>query len=257
MRTQACRVPPSFKPRICDRRPPVEVKHAAEIAVGESARQRCKCHQDFCAVPVVNLSGTGHHPDSSTNGVSEMAKIEKLLEQAKGHLDPGEQVLAAIQGTYEAKLMGSDHVRTGILLATQTRVVFYAKKLGGYDLESFRYANISSFEQSKSMMGHSVSFFASGNRVAMKWISDQAAMQAFVNTVKEHLHGGGPQAMIPGTHVAQPVTAAAQPTPPAASSASPEEDIMGKIRQLGELHQAGILSDDEFASKKAELLARL
>ena len=47
-----------------------------------------------------------------------MAKIEKLLEQAKGHLDAGEQVLAAIQGTYETKIMRSDSVRTGILLAT-------------------------------------------------------------------------------------------------------------------------------------------
>src|SRR3954452_1224314 len=106
-----------------------------------------------------------------------MAKIEKLLEQAKDHLDSGEQVLAAIQGTYETKLMGADATRTGILLATQTRVVFYAKKLGGYDLESFAYGNISSFEQSKGMMGHSVSFFASGNKVAMKWIADKAGMQ--------------------------------------------------------------------------------
>ena len=182
-----------------------------------------------------------------------MAKIDKLLEPARGHLDPGEQVLAAIQGTYETKIMGSDSVRAGILLATQTRIVFYAKKLGGYDLESFAYGNISSFEQSKGMMGHSVSFFASGNKVHMKWISDQAAMQVFVSTVKANLHGA-PQATIPGTNVAQPPASANGATAPTASA---EGDIMGKIRQLGELHQAGILSDEEFSTKKAELLARL
>ena len=183
-----------------------------------------------------------------------MAKIDKLLEQAKGHLDAGEQVLAAIQGTYETKLMGSETIRTGILLATPTRVVFYAKKLGGYDLESFGYDRISSFEQSKSMMGHSISYFASGNKVSMKWISDKAAMETFVATVKTNLHGTR-QATIPGTHVAQPQTAPAAPPP--AAPASAEDDIMGTIRKLGELHQAGILSDEEFSTKKAELLARL
>ena len=59
-------------------------------------------------------------------------------------------MLAAVQGTYETKMMGSDTVRTGILLATPNRLVFYAKKLGGYDLESFGYDKVSSFEQSKS-----------------------------------------------------------------------------------------------------------
>jgi hypothetical protein len=178
-----------------------------------------------------------------------MAKIDKLLEQVKTHLDPGEQVVAAVQGSYEAKLMGSDTVRPGILLATQTRLVFYAKKLGGYDLESFGYDKVSSFEQSKSMMGHSVSFFASGNKVAMKWIADQAALQVFVTAVKANLHGA-PAGNIPGTYVPQPAAASS-------TSAVPDDDIMGKIRQLGELHEAGILTDTEFSSKKAELLARL
>lgn len=155
-----------------------------------------------------------------------MAKLEKLLEQAKGHLDPGEKVLAAIQGTYETKLMGSDRVRTGILLATQARVVFCAKKMGGYDLESFGYDKISSFEQSKNMMGHSVSFYASGNKVHMNWISDQAAMQVFVTTVKGNLHGAS-QAATKGAPLAQSQVTAAAPGDHA------PEDIMGKIRQLG------------------------
>ncbi|MGA4842244.1 DUF4429 domain-containing protein [Streptomyces sp. G45] len=34
-------------------------------------------------------------------------------------------------------------------------------------------------------------------------------------------------------------------------------DIAERIRHLGELHQAGLLTDDEFTSKKAELLAEL
>ncbi len=34
-------------------------------------------------------------------------------------------------------------------------------------------------------------------------------------------------------------------------------DIADRIRHLGELHGAGLLTDDEFSTKKAELLAEL
>ena len=77
----------------------------------------------------------------------KMGKADKLLEQAKPHLEPDEVVRAAVMGAYEAKVMGSDSVRNGVLIATDRRVVFYAKKLGGFDLESFPYRNISSFQQ--------------------------------------------------------------------------------------------------------------
>ena len=36
-----------------------------------------------------------------------------------------------------------------------------------------------------------------------------------------------------------------------------KEDIMGLLKQLGELKEAGILTEEEFSAKKAELLARL
>jgi hypothetical protein len=35
------------------------------------------------------------------------------------------------------------------------------------------------------------------------------------------------------------------------------DDILKALERLGDLHQKGILSDDEFKSKKAELLSRL
>lgn len=81
--------------------------------------------------------------------------------------------------------MGSDTVRTGIFLATDRRLVFYAKKMTGYDFESFPYASISSFEQSKNMMGYSFRFFASGNTVSMKCIKDGTAFRQFAKLVTE------------------------------------------------------------------------
>lgn len=181
-----------------------------------------------------------------------MAKVDKLLEQAAPHLDTGEHVLAAVQGNYEVSILGSDSVRSGVLLATERRIVFYAKKLGGYDLESFAYGNISSFEQSKNMMGHAVSFFASGNKVHMKWISDAAAMSQFVNVVKSQMNASAQQ----------PTSTSILPPPPPpltdnAESRGSSDDIMNKIGKLGELFAAGILTEDEFSTKKSELLSRI
>lgn len=177
-----------------------------------------------------------------------MAKIDKLLKQAKPHLEPNEEVLAAVQGGYEASMLGSETVRTGVLIATQNRVVFYAKKLGGYDLESFIYRNISSFEQGKNMMGHNVTFFASGNKAHMKWIGDLSAMQEFVSTVKGHMGANA---------VAEPPPPAPEPAAPTPTGNDDRASVIEAIKQLGELHASGILSDDEFSSKKSELLARL
>lgn len=49
--------------------------------------------------------------------------------------------------------------------------------------------------------------------------------------------------------------AAATPQPAAAAPAA--VDPMAQLRQLGELRDAGILTEEEFASKKAEILSRL
>jgi hypothetical protein len=167
-----------------------------------------------------------------------MAKADKLVEQAKAHLEPGEPLVAAVRGSYEVKLMGSDTVRAGVLIATDRRVVFYAKKLGGYDLESFPFGNISSFEQGKSMMGHNITFYASGNKVHVKWINTSPELGEFTARVKE--------AMNSKHIVASPSTTSTQSV-----------DIMGQLRQLGELRDAGVLTAEEFDTKKAELLARV
>lgn len=46
---------------------------------------------------------------------------------------------------------------------------------------------------------------------------------------------------------------AAPPAPVAAAPAAAEDPIE-KLKQLGELHQAGVLTDEEFAAAKAKVL---
>jgi len=172
-----------------------------------------------------------------------MGKADKLLEQAKRHLEPGEIVRAGVMGAYETKIMGSDSVRNGVLIATDRRVVFYAKKLGGFDLESFPFGNISSFEHGKSMMGHHVAFHASGNKVQVKWLQPPNEFATLLDVVKQAMNS---------KHVSP-----SRPDPAAPSGAVPPTDVMVLLRQLGELRDAGVVTNEEFEAKKAELLSRI
>jgi hypothetical protein len=47
----------------------------------------------------------------------------------------------------------------------------------------------------------------------------------------------------------------AQRNPAAALPISTSEDLYAKLEQLGDLHDSGVLTDDEFAAAKAKLLA--
>jgi hypothetical protein len=51
--------------------------------------------------------------------------------------------------------------------------------------------------------------------------------------------------------------AAAPPAAPAAAAPMKPEEIMATLEKLGDLKAKGILTEQEFAAKKAELLARL
>jgi hypothetical protein len=48
-----------------------------------------------------------------------------------------------------------------------------------------------------------------------------------------------------------------RPVAPATQMQAPDDDIIGKIERLAGLHAKGILTDEEFQAKKAELLGRL
>ncbi len=53
---------------------------------------------------------------------------------------------------------------------------------------------------------------------------------------------------------AQQVAPAAPPPPPP-PAAAPPVDMMDQLSKLGDLHERGILTDDEFAAQKAKILA--
>ena len=166
-----------------------------------------------------------------------MARIDRLLKKAEPHFDEGERALQTVLGVYETTLMGQDLVRTGILVATDQRLLFYAKKLMGYEFESYPYANISSIEMGKNLAGQHIAFFAIGNEVRLKWIRE-GDVRAFVDAVKAQMEN------------AKSGSAPGRSTEQAA-------DYVEQLERLGKLHKEGVLTADEFSAKKAEILARL
>ncbi|WP_292606072.1 SHOCT domain-containing protein [Nocardioides sp. REDSEA-S30_B4] len=72
----------------------------------------------------------------------------------------------------------------------------------------------------------------------------RAAIQRAANT---HHYSGA----MPG-QVQQPVQQQSTPVP---ATAAP--DFMAQLKQLGELRDAGVLTDEEFATKKADILSRM
>lgn len=155
-----------------------------------------------------------------------MARQDKYLEKLKEHLDHGEIVQCSVLGAYETSMKGGG-IRNGIFVATNKRLLFFSKKLAGYDMEVFPYSKISSIEMGKNSMGYYISFFTSGNKARMKWIKVDGVAE-LVRYVKERIGGG--------------------------SVSKNDDDITSQIQELAELMKQGLLTEEEFTAKKKQIL---
>lgn len=162
-----------------------------------------------------------------------MAGYNGNLKAVAEHLDEGENIIESCFGAYETKILGGDSVRNGVFLVTEKRVIFFGKKLMGYDMESFPLTKVSAIEMSKGLMGKSIAMKMSGNDAKMKWIQ-KGNPEGVVNYVRENM---GEKA--------------------APTAAPVADDIPTQIQKLASLKEAGILTEEEFATKKAELLAKM
>lgn len=153
------------------------------------------------------------------------------------HLQPGEQVVAWGEG-YIGQMLGKgkDAQHNGVLIVTATRAAFYRKGLLGEVLETIPLKAITSIER-KSFMGHrSIRLHTSHDALEFKSFKKDKE-QTLVDAIEEGRNNGSQTAPVP----AQPAG----------------DDTMAALAKLGELKAAGVLTEDEFSSKKAELLARL
>lgn len=152
-------------------------------------------------------------------------EIKKLPE----HLWDGESVLAMTTGAYGKGV--------GLVVMTDRRLLFVQDGFMSKTSEDFPYSKISSVSWGSGLAMGTITVFASGNKAEIKNVQKEDG-KSMVDALRERLADS-------------PATA------PAAPAAAPANDIMGQIKQLGELRDAGVLTAEEFDAKKTDLLRRL
>ncbi len=152
-------------------------------------------------------------------------EIKKLQE----HLHDGEVVEYIAQGTYATN--------QGIVVLTSTRMVFLFHGLMSQALEDFPYRSLSSVQSKAGLVTGELAVHASGNQAVISQIVKQD-LKHLADALRERIATSGQRSAVASLPPSQP-------------------DVMDQLRKLGELRDAGVVTQDEFDKKKADLLSRL
>ena len=147
------------------------------------------------------------------------------LEQ---YLNATERVLHMVQGRLEDK--------NGILVLTDERILFVFHGFINSRTEDFPLPVVSTISLNTGF-NSKIELHASGSKREIKNVMTADARR-LVDDAR--------------TRTGKQFERASVPT-----AAPANTDVMDQLAKLGDLHKAGILTDDEFSAKKAELLARL
>jgi Short C-terminal domain len=174
-------------------------------------------------------------------------------------LEPGEQVLVIVVGALRQAVVGTDRRLFVYKAGNQAGVMF------GRRAKSWDYADVANLRLDIGQKGgvltvvpvvpdeEILAYGASGHGTpqqspnAITFASKPGtAVAARVQALLE---------LVAAAHQAQPAVAPTSQPPPQA--ARPQPDPFEEIRKLGELRSAGLLTEEEFTAKKAQLLDRI
>jgi len=160
--------------------------------------------------------------------------VRKELRKLPEMLYEGEEVINLTQGQYEGN--------QGLVAVTHRRVRFIDEGMIRSHREDFPYERISSVQCKKSLMSGTLTIFASGNKAVIKNVIPKHQADSIAEVIRSRIAGGG--------HSGSPL-------PTQAASATLDDDPYEKLRKLGELREAGVLSEEEFAAQTAAILSKL
>jgi hypothetical protein len=164
--------------------------------------------------------------------IGSKREIKKLPE----YLWDGEHVDLITSGTYGAG--------TGIVVLTDRRLFFLKDGVMSKTSEDFPLSKISSVQWSSGMLMGKIIVFASGNKAEIVNVQKTDG-KAITDAVRARLTEGSQSSPGPGQ------------TAPAPANGEVKPDVYEQLTKLGELRNAGVLTDAEFEAKKAELLSRI
>ena len=142
--------------------------------------------------------------------------------------------------TIEALIGGVYNKGRGVLVASNKRLLFVDKGLvWGLKVEDFPYDKISSIQYSKGLLMGEITIFTSGNKATIEGTDKQYCAQ-FCEQVRARI-----------TKIS---SSAFQERPTSFEKPQEQDDLIDKLKRLGELKVQGILTDEEFSLAKQKLL---
>lgn len=157
-----------------------------------------------------------------------------IMKFKASHLNPGEKIIAWSIG-YIGEMMGKGDKtqHNGVLIVTAERVVFYRKGILGEILETIPLKRITSIER-KSVIGHrTIRIHASHDQLEFKTFEKDKELE-LINAIES---GRGLNKEI--------------------KPSSQNNNPLDLLKKLSELKDSGIITEEEFQKKKADLLSKI
>jgi hypothetical protein len=157
-----------------------------------------------------------------------------LIAAAGAVLERDEEVVDLTTGMMRLRRRGYEVVRRGTLFATDRRVILFAKKLRGRDVDEYAYGALTSVDHQKGLVFGDIELAAADQRA---WISQvpKDEVEGIVATIREYME-------LARGHAPTPIVA------------SPPVDVSTAIRKLAELRDDGVITEEQFETKKRLLI---
>jgi len=158
------------------------------------------------------------------------------LKKLQDHVWPTETVERMVTGTYGGGM--------GLLVMTDKRLIFLKEGMLSSTLEDFPFDKISSIQWSSGMLSGKITIFLSGNKGEITNV-EKADGKAIADNVRSRISSLGD------------TPASTSSTSESAPNSSADMSPLDLLQQLQQMHQAGVLTEEEFTRKKTEILDRM
>lgn len=123
-----------------------------------------------------------------------MASTARQLSLAKQHVETSETVYFSVSGGFELVRGAKRTFRTGVVMATEQRVIFYERNMVGSSMGSFPWESITSVEMSGN--GEAFTLRTEQGEVSVKWVH-QGDVNTFVDFVRKSSGPGALMSAVP------------------------------------------------------------
>jgi hypothetical protein len=168
------------------------------------------------------------------------------LRKLSKHLLTGERVRYLASGTVNR--------RQGLVALTDRRLLVLFHGMVPQSLEDLPLDSVTSIKEKAGVLLGTLTVLASNTTLVITNVS-KIDMKALSNALRTRLSTGALPAL-PALEIPA-ASSEIDDEPPTVDAPGGGNDVLEQLARLGELHEAGVLSDDEFADAKAQLLGRL